>query len=202
MEFDISFFIPTPTIRFKTLSCFASYHVVFLREPQIGRFAHYPVWACLPLLCFIAVVWEHSQCGAPPPCLFLGGSCFLVPGLSMYFLRSLGPLYLLFLGLKSQPLNMSHSHRDLRSINCVKWACGSGTGPSLSPPPHFSALWACGACEVNWCSTNFHLICSVVKLIYLFYLIESPGTESFALIYWLVLCFHHYFWSLSAVNIG
>lgn len=39
------------------------------------------------------------------------------------------------------------------------------------------------ALEVNWYYNNFHLICSVVKLIYRFYLIESPGTENFALTY-------------------
>ena len=54
---------------------------------------------------------------------------------------------------------------------------------SASPPPPLSALWAFGAFEVNWCYSSFHLICPVVKLIYLFYLIRSPGTESFALIY-------------------
>ena len=52
-----------------------------------------------------------------------------------------------------------------------------------SPPPPLSAFWAFGAFELNRCYSSFHLICSVVKLIYLFYLIGSPGTGSFALIY-------------------
>ena len=101
---------------------------------------------------------------------------------ALHFLPSIGPLCSLVLGAKITVLKPPYRRGSLQEckscpVNMWFWNW------STSPPPPFSALWALGAFEVNWCYSSFHLICPVVKLIYLFYLIRSPGTQSFALIY-------------------
>ena len=113
-------------------------------------------------------------------CPFLGG-LHLLPSLSTSF-HPLDLCVSLVLGAKITVLKPPYrcgSLQECKSCPVSMWFWNW----SASPPPPFSALWAFGAFEVNWCYSSFHLICPVVKLIYLFYLIRSPGTESFALIY-------------------
>ena len=162
---------------------------------RLERFAHHRVWASRSRVPYWSTVtwWDVLPASSWVVC-----APYLSSPLPSIHWTS---VYLLFLGLNSQSLNASYRLRGLQEYKLYQgnmWLWNW----SASTPPHFSALWAFGAFEANWCYGSFHLICSVVKLIYLFYLIGSLGTESFALIYWLELCFHHYLWSLSAVNIG